>query len=166
MGRRKETTEELKESLSDALLDLLRDTPIEKIRMQDVADRAGVGRITFYRHFSSKQELIDYKLQALWNRYTETHQTERTDQWFFTFFYENRELLTRLYRLNLFSCTHDFIVGLFASEYAASPESRFAVAFLSYGLLGIVTTWAADGFRKSTEEVLALAHQYHLTDGG
>lgn len=36
-------------SLSDALLDLLRDTPIEIIQMQDVAGRAGVGRITLYR---------------------------------------------------------------------------------------------------------------------
>lgn len=37
------------ESFSNTMLDLLRDTPIERIRMQDVADRAGVGRITLYR---------------------------------------------------------------------------------------------------------------------
>ena len=170
MGRRKETTEFLKESLSDAFLELLKNTPSEKISMQDIADKAGVGRVTFYRHFSSKQELIEYKLQTLWDRYNSEHESgdlsygPLKEKWFFDFFYENRSLLMQLYNLDMFSYTHRFIISLFAPDPDTLQDTRFAVSFLSYGLLGIITAWVADGFKENTEEMLSLMRKYSQND--
>ena len=170
MGRRKETTKILKESLSDAFLELLQETPLEKIRMQDVADKAGVGRVTFYRHFSSKQELIEYKLQALWDRYNDEHNLSELpneafeEKWFFDFFYENRSLLKQLYDQGMFSYTHDFMINIFSPTVEIPEDSRFTVSFLVYGLLGIITAWAADGFKESTEEMIALFRKYNRTE--
>jgi len=42
-----------------AMLDLLEEKPFEQIQITELTARAGVGYATFFRHFSSTQELLD-----------------------------------------------------------------------------------------------------------
>ncbi|WP_052702881.1 TetR/AcrR family transcriptional regulator [Paenibacillus beijingensis] len=44
--------------LVDALLDLMIEKGYEAITVQDIIDRANVGRSTFYSHFSDKEQLL------------------------------------------------------------------------------------------------------------
>lgn len=44
--------------LGDALVGLIHEKPFDSITVQDVLDRAGVGRSTFYTHFSDKDDLF------------------------------------------------------------------------------------------------------------
>jgi AcrR family transcriptional regulator len=44
--------------LQEALLALLRETPFEKIEIQAITDRANTARVTFYRHYGTKEELL------------------------------------------------------------------------------------------------------------
>jgi len=44
--------------LGDALMALLEERSFDKITVQDVLDRAGVGRSTFYVHYRDKQDLF------------------------------------------------------------------------------------------------------------
>lgn len=44
--------------LSDALVALILEKPIDKLTVQEVLDRAGVGRSTFYLHFRDKDDLF------------------------------------------------------------------------------------------------------------
>ncbi|MDD6644669.1 MAG: hypothetical protein PUE67_01190 [Oscillospiraceae bacterium] len=47
MGRGTKTTEFLKECLADGLIQLMREKPFEKISIQEIADKSGVGRATW-----------------------------------------------------------------------------------------------------------------------
>lgn len=47
-----------RDALGDALVELMQQKPFETIRVQDVLDRAGVGRSTFYAHFRDKDDLF------------------------------------------------------------------------------------------------------------
>lgn len=49
--------------LGDAFLRLIMERPIEDITVQDVLDRAGVGRSTFYLHFRDKNDLLLSQLE-------------------------------------------------------------------------------------------------------
>jgi AcrR family transcriptional regulator len=49
--------------LGMALLELLQDRPIRQITVQQVLDRALVGRSTFYLHFSGKEDLLLSQLE-------------------------------------------------------------------------------------------------------
>ena len=49
MARGNKTTEFLKECLSDALIQLMREKDFEKISIKEIADTAGVGRATWFR---------------------------------------------------------------------------------------------------------------------
>lgn len=44
--------------LKEAVLELVRTVPYESITVQDIIDRADVGRSTFYAHFGSKEDLL------------------------------------------------------------------------------------------------------------
>lgn len=47
-----------RELLGDALVELIQDKAFDDITVQDVLDRAGVGRTTFYKHYLNKQDLF------------------------------------------------------------------------------------------------------------
>jgi AcrR family transcriptional regulator len=47
-----------RDRLGDALVALMLEKPFDAIRVQDVLDRAGVGRSTFYAHYRDKNDLF------------------------------------------------------------------------------------------------------------
>lgn len=51
------------ERLGRALLELTRDKPINSVTLQEVLDRAAVGRSTFYLHFRDKNDLLMSQLE-------------------------------------------------------------------------------------------------------
>jgi AcrR family transcriptional regulator len=53
--RRAERSREL---ILDALRELIAEKSFEKITVQEIVDRAGVGRTTFYAHFQSKEDVF------------------------------------------------------------------------------------------------------------
>ena len=66
MRRRQETTEMLKESMGDALLSLMKEKPLEKITIEEMTAKADVGRVTYFRYFKSKDEVLAFKFRKLW----------------------------------------------------------------------------------------------------
>lgn len=53
-----ERTRRTRTRLSNALVALILEKPIDKLTVQEVLDRAGVGRSTFYLHFRDKDDLF------------------------------------------------------------------------------------------------------------
>jgi AcrR family transcriptional regulator len=47
-----------RDALGDALIALMQEKPFDAVTVQDVLDRAHVGRSTFYSHFSDKDDLL------------------------------------------------------------------------------------------------------------
>ncbi|MCA9678658.1 MAG: TetR/AcrR family transcriptional regulator [Myxococcales bacterium] len=50
--------ERSKQALRDALIALMHEHPYERISVADIAERANVGRSTFYVHFADKDDLL------------------------------------------------------------------------------------------------------------
>jgi len=50
--------------LGNAMVQLIREKPIDEITVQEVLDRASVGRSTFYLHFSDKEDLLLTQLES------------------------------------------------------------------------------------------------------
>ena len=47
-----------RDALSDGLLALVQGKPFESITVQEILDRAGIGRSTFYSHYRDKDDLF------------------------------------------------------------------------------------------------------------
>jgi len=56
--RRDQRVERTRERLGLALLALIQERPIDEVTVQDVLNRASVGRSTFYLHFRGKDDLL------------------------------------------------------------------------------------------------------------
>ena len=162
MGRRTETTQYLKVRIADALIQLMNDAPIEKIRVQEITESAGVGRMTWFRYFGSKSDALEFKLEQLWKEWIDGHPCSgrigsyEHALWFFSFWYSIRPLLSLLYRQN----QYDVLLRVFLL-YASIVEGdlrreRYHEMFFAYGMLGIVVNWTATGFQETPEKLAAL----------
>jgi AcrR family transcriptional regulator len=54
-----------------ALAELLMEKPYHEILVQDILDRAGIGRTTFYAHYFDKADVLDNMIAELLETYTE-----------------------------------------------------------------------------------------------
>src|SRR5438552_2676589 len=68
MDRRVQRTRAL---LQEALLALMTEKGYEETTVQDIIDRANVGRATFYAHFADKETLLTSRLEDLRNSLSE-----------------------------------------------------------------------------------------------
>lgn len=55
-----------RDALGDALLGLMQERPFKSITVQDVLDRAEVGRSTFYTHYRDKDDLFLSDVEDFW----------------------------------------------------------------------------------------------------
>src|SRR5204863_2572885 len=62
IDRRIQRTQEL---LKTALMSLIQEKGFEALSVQDIIDRANVGRATFYAHFDSKEDLLASGIENL-----------------------------------------------------------------------------------------------------
>ena len=58
-------TQKTRKALSAALISLMREKSYESIAVQEILDRADIGRSTFYTHYRDKNELLVAGLQGL-----------------------------------------------------------------------------------------------------
>ena len=58
-----------KACLSQSLIELLRDNEYEDISIQDVVDKAGFSRNTYYRNFKNMDEVLDYYLDSFVDKF-------------------------------------------------------------------------------------------------
>ena len=55
----------VKAQMTSALLELLRVQPIEEVSVRELTNRPGVGRVSFYRHFESKEDILRQESDCL-----------------------------------------------------------------------------------------------------
>lgn len=156
MGRRNATTEFLKDCIADALLMILREKPLERITIQEVTDKAAVGRVTYYRNFHSKEEVIGYKLNRLMNQWEEEHPEQSTSAnemaiSFFRFYYSIRDVVHTLMSRNLSDLVLTQLVEKMTTSGSETTTDFYRQIFLSFGLCGIIQTWIMSGMNETPE---------------
>lgn len=174
IDRRVDRTRKL---LKDALISLVPEKGFEKITVQDVIDRANVGRSTFYTHFESKEDLLVQGLDDLADamRQIQRHAPRTGAGPVFGFV---RELLahTNDHR-NMFRAMvgkrsgavlqrrfHKMLTELLHEEMSVSfPRAGDArvpvdavIQYLASGMYGLMAWWLDGPMRMSVDEITAL----------
>lgn len=156
---RKTTSDFLKECMADALLTLMEKRPLASITVQEITTLADVGRATYYRHFASKEEVLDFKLGRLVKAWIDMTNSEGTLSFpqrakgFFDFILVNQRIVTAIYNAKRAYVLHDYISEIMQSDQSANRLEAYQNVFFASGLYGITTMWIHGGFRESAEDM-------------
>lgn len=168
--RQARTTENLKERVADALIELLAEKPYADISVSEIVDRADVGRATYYRHFTSKDEVIIYKFRVIFEREIDVdidietpfiHRTPDSLRRLFSNYLENlaasRDVFETVYAAGL-----DYLLFMYMYRQTlvgtedVELVDRYRIALHSASIFAVVDQWITSGFAQSPDELITM----------
>ena len=157
----------LKECIADAIIVLIKEKPIEKISIDEIVKRAGVGRATYFRSFHSKNEAITFKFIKMWEQYCELNDVKVRDsfdlsnaQHFFEYNYSIRHILEIVYRAGLQEAIHEsFYRIVLTMEHKSDAKRLYREKFYAHGLYGLLDEWVKRGFSETPGEMAQMIRQ-------
>ena len=170
-----------KRVLAASLKKLLKQTPLDKITIQDLVNEAEVSRKTFYYHFQDIYDLLEWALVDEGRRVLEAHGTGASWQekmWnTFQYFEENQTVILNIYRsvqrdsALLERHTSRLIYPLLEQLFEAQPrheevseeDRQFLLEFYSYGIVKLFLYWVGNGMKPEPKQMLARLNR--LFDG-
>lgn len=170
--RRVERTQQL---LQAALLSLIKEKEFDAISVQEIIDRANVGRATFYAHYDNKEDLLESGFEGLQATLKERQREAREregnlDEQLFAFSHhllahadEHREILPsmvsqrggaliqHLLRHLLVRVVREDVNTMMPKAGAVPKEA--IVQFIAGGLYGLMMWWLSGKRRLSVDEL-------------
>ena len=175
--RRVQRTHQL---LQGALMSLIREKGFEALTVQEIIDRANVGRATFYAHFDNKEDLLlsgledlraslkERQRQALsggtgtdegafaYSREMFAHAAEHRDVYQSMVGKRSGAVVEQLVHKMLVDLVRDDLKAMASRRDTSSPPTEAVVQFVAGGLFGLLIWWVDRRMRLSVEEVNAL----------
>lgn len=149
----------IEEAITNALLELMKTTEYDKISITDITQKAGLSRITYYRHFDSKEEiLIRYfeiakqKFQKQCDELLKNADYNQVIICLFTFFKENMAVNKTLRSAKLDHIVLDYLSDDFVKAMPQIKDKYFA-HLISGGLFNVCIRWLDSNCEDSIEEV-------------
>jgi AcrR family transcriptional regulator len=167
-----------RDRLGDALIALIQEKPFDSIRIQEVLDRAGISRSTFYTHYRDKDDLFLSDAEDFLEMFTSylSRRKEASDRVapvaeFFSHVGESRSLVDALVVSGRIHPFMELARGYFARGIErrltelprgrrVPEQSRSATAHAQAGaLLSLMTWWLQRGNGSSAAEMDELFHR-------
>lgn len=149
-----------RECLKIAMFKLMGETGFEKITITEIAKRAGVSRLAFYRNYSSKEDLVADICRSVFQELAASLTSDRFHadrlQWYTNFFRTIRDH-SEYFKIYL-DANLKLSDGLILESVfpAASIEEYYARAADEGAFLQVLTEWFNAGMKESPEEMAAI----------
>ena len=150
----------LKDCMSEALMRLLEDYPLEKIQVKQICDASGYHRASWFRSFRSKHEAVTYFMVRLWQRWAIDHGVQGHDEFvidnaeaFFQYNYEVRDITRLLYRRGLMDDLAASFTYTLRDRHRDNPEQAYQTAIFAFSLYGILREWILRDFDQPPVEM-------------
>lgn len=149
----------------EALFKLMSAYDYDKIKVTDIVAKAGVGRVTFYRYFKKKEDVILYYFehntrnfvlsQKYYPRCKEDHVKVAADV--FAKFRENIDVFRLIRKARLEYIYLDYLNKCFAESFASEygNDSRYLPYVYSGMLFNVSMAWLDDGCNTPPAELAA-----------
>lgn len=148
------------ESITEALFQMLKDRPLNEINITDLVKRAGVGRVSFYRNYKSKEDVIVKYLDRLtvkWGAEFEKKEEPNIVRDLFSHFYEHKDLLNLLYQTGLSHLLFTSIRDICGPKDDMDNPHAYWQALISGAIFSWCDEWVRRGMQETPEEMATLA---------
>lgn len=148
--------------LTGALVALLAEKPLGAVTVSELCERAQVGRASFYRNFSSKEDVLRSHVKRLLTAWAREHEAVGDDapaalvRSLFSHLGAHRDFYGLLARRDLTHLLKDEIVERMELDVEGPAPLAYARAYVAYTLYGWVELWFARGMSDSPDEIAAL----------
>lgn len=150
------------EHITAALLELLREKPIEEISISELCELAGIGRASFYRNFDSKEDILRAYIHALFQEWAAKGTQEENKplseflRSLFAHFERHRDFYALLSQRKRICLLKDVMIELCGPRPEHSKEEAYTRAYIAYAIYGWIEVWFQRGMRETAEEIAGM----------
>ena len=152
---------EIDTKITNALLALIEEKEYKDISITDIVNKAGLSRVTYYRHFNGKEEIIIKYFEMTKNRFVEQSrvkdlETERNYEVIilslFLFFKANIKANKCLRKAGLDAELLNFLSTEFLENLPIKLD-KYVALFVAGALFNVLINWLDNDCKDSIEEV-------------
>lgn len=145
--------------------ELLNTKSFEKISVSELVEMAGVGRVTFYRNFTSKEDVLKRSLNSelkYWLTQRNIDLSDWTDahllialRQFFDFWYKEQDKIRLLINNHLDYLLEDSL-DIYFKEKLGDLTDDFHLQFIVGGFFKVLKTWISDGCKENPDDIMEI----------
>lgn len=150
------------EHITDSVLKLLQEKPLNEISVSEIVNDAGVGRTSFYRNFNTKEDVVTSHIRNLIGEWSREYKASGNDS--------NAELYGSLFKhlkdhagfyllLKQRNLMHLFLEAFLEKNGPTGKDPNmwaYTKAFVAYGTYGWIGEWITRGMQESAETMAKL----------
>lgn len=171
MNKQPEITDATRATFVEVFCALYKETPIDKITVKQLVERAGYSRATFYHYFHDVYEILEYTedtfLSSLMESISHNIQTGQPLERFTTAFIhlvqkERRNIDLFLNNANSTTFMNKLqskMIPMLIQEFGIGPENSYAIyalKFYSAGIISVMVSWVRGGQEVSLDNIAEL----------
>lgn len=159
-----------KKKIAEALIALMNEVPFVKITVKDIVAKAGLTRQTFYHNFETKEEVLKYTMDELFDEMFQFMVDKKIINWediiwfYFRFWQRNSELLKLLIKNNLVYVLDAkyteyfklFQILQFRKTDLTNMEAEYVYSFISGAMTRLLVSWINSGMVMPARDMAKL----------
>ena len=163
MDKRREANLRVKKSITEAFLRLLKQKSISRITVSEIIKDAGVARASFYRNYSSKENVIPTLISDILEEFRAamdsggaTFYTRHNIRMGFTFFSRYERIVLDLHHFGYGSIILDMLNQFHEEAAGVMPCTsieRYQLSIYIGSLYNTALVWLKDGKKESIDEI-------------
>lgn len=152
------------ESITTALLQLMKTKPFSKIQIQEIVNKAGVSRVSYYRHFDDKEDILSKYMYIETEGFHNSHYGEEENIYLIHLFEHIKsyhEIFVLLYENNLSYIFSEHIYRwLGPDENEKDDTVAYFKSAYAYAVFGYIDEWIKRGMNGEPKELGAQLVSY------
>lgn len=159
------------EHLTDTMLALIKEKELADISISELCDGAGVGRTSFYRNYTEKEDILRTYINTSYSQWAQAHSIADGDasplngaELIFAYLDENKDFYRLLYRRGLLYLFKDAMLATIGPRPKLPNIFAYWLAFAINGIYGWIEEWFARGMQESAEEMAAATRKIKNID--
>lgn len=160
--------------LTESLLKLMESKAFDAINITELTESCELTRKTFYRNFSSKEEILQDYIDTLFEEYLNAlndlpaFEPPKVVYIYFSICEKYKDFLLLLQKQNLLSILYlkyqeflPMIASCFqAAQFKTTAPSHYHVAFSAGGFFQLLCTWLQNGGKETPEEMVRICMEF------
>jgi len=151
----------------ESLLSYMKYRHFSDIRITEIVKKAGVSRKTFYRHFISKENILEVQFDIIYHEYISNTKAVNSYEEVIELYFKT--MSNHIEFLKLINVHHLSNIAIKKSEYYLStlnqnpkykildkPITAYCETFVATGLWHMFCKWLNSGRKESTQEMTAI----------